>query len=90
MTKAVKNGFPVAVLFKKQKPETHSTKVFWAFCITQQTKNSVSLINRELQSFEAGSLLSKIENFNFRYFTYAKVIIVKSLPFGIIIAFVVT
>ena len=27
---------------------------------------------------------------NFRYFTYAKVIIVKSLPFGIIIAFVVT
>jgi hypothetical protein len=43
MTKAVKNGFPVAVLFKKQKPETHFTKVSQAFCIMQQTKNSVSL-----------------------------------------------
>jgi hypothetical protein len=57
VTKAVKNGFPVAVLFKKQKPETHFTKVSQAFCIMQQTKNLVTHIIRELQGFESGSLL---------------------------------
>ena len=43
MTKAVKNGFPVAVLFKNQKLETCSIKASQAFCIIEQTKNSVSL-----------------------------------------------
>jgi hypothetical protein len=42
VTKAFKNGFPVAVLFKNQKAETGSIKASQAFCIIQQTKNSVS------------------------------------------------